>query len=137
MNHKCIALDVGEKRVGVAVGDSAAGVAFPRGILERYPTRQFLERLRKLVSCEEAMLIVVGIPLGEDNEETPRAKEIRRLGYEIASHTGLKVDYIDEFGSTREALSKLPTRAARRKKENHDTLAAQIILQRYFDAPHN
>lgn len=130
---KILALDVGKKRIGCAVSDPEARLAFPRETLARAAFSKVVMKLREIVTGEGILKIVIGLPLGEENEETDEAKSIRSFGEKLGSALSLPISYIDEFGTTQEALSKIPLRKHRRKKGFDDAVAAQIILQRYLD----
>lgn len=130
---KILALDVGEKRMGYAVSDEAQTMAFPRGFFAHNWGKETFEKLRKIVREEGISQIVLGVPLGEDNEETKASAKIRKFGGGLARKLMLPIFYVDEFGSTDEALSKIPFRKDRRRRGGDDSIAAQIILQRYLD----
>ncbi len=130
---KILALDVGAKRIGYAVSDESRTMVFPRSFLTTRPEEKIFENLRKIVREEGISQIVIGVPLGEDNEETKSSAKVRRFGDKLARELMLPIFYVDEFGSTNEALSKIPFRKDRRERGNDDSIAAQVILQRYLD----
>lgn len=131
---KILALDVGEKRIGYAVSDESRTLAFPRGVFVVKEMRKFLEDMAKFVIDEKISEIVIGVALGEENEETESSRRARALGKKIHATTGLPVHFVDEFGSTGEAVSKIPLRKDRRQKGADDAIAAQVILERYLVA---
>lgn len=130
---KILALDFGTKRVGYAVSDSDETMAFPRDFIAARPEEELLERIQKIVREERIGKIVMGLPLGKENEETAFSKKIRRFGTLLARTVMLSIEYIDEFHSTDEALSKIPLRKQRLEKGFRDAISAQVILQRYID----
>ncbi|MBI5413304.1 Holliday junction resolvase RuvX [Candidatus Peregrinibacteria bacterium] len=131
---KLLALDIGTKRVGYAVADEANGFAFPRTVIAKTPTAKFVEDLKKIVREEGICKIIIGLPLDAENEEGGNAKRIRKFGENLACNLMLPIEYVDEFGSTDEALAKIPFRGDRgRNKDFRDAISAQIILQRYLD----
>lgn len=130
---KILALDIGTKRVGVAVSDAEGKVAFPREAFLYGGKSAFLKHVNFLVDEEKIGTIVLGIPLGENNEETTMSKKIRTLGKEIHHRMRIPVVFVDEFLTSREAHAKIPFRRDRRKKGSDDSLAAQIILERYLE----
>ncbi len=129
---KILALDIGTKRVGVAASDPQGTMAFPREAFMFGGKSAFLKRVKALVDEEKIGAIVFGVPLGKNNEETAMSKKIRALGKEIQRLTNIPVDFADEFLTSREARAKIPFRRDRRKKGSDDSLAAQIILERYL-----
>lgn len=130
---KILALDVGSKRIGYAVSDESQTMAFPRSFFATRPEEKVFEHLRKIVREEGISQIVIGVPLGEDNEETKSSAKIRHFGDKLARVLMLPIFYVDEFDSTNEALAKIPFRSYRRERGNDDSLAAQVILQRHLD----
>lgn len=133
---KILALDVGEKRIGYAISDAGGKVAFPRETLQAKPLEKFFKRLGEIVHEEKIEKIVLGLPLDGENRETTETRAIKKLGEKLGREFGIPIAYIDEFASTKEALSKIPFRKDRRKKGGDDAIAAQIILQRYLDLLH-
>lgn len=131
---KILALDVGEKRVGYAVSDVTQTVAFPRGFLVRKKDAELISQIQKIAKEDGAEKIVIGLPLSEDNLETPASESIRKFGEKLACEISIPIDYIDETFSTAEALKKIPFRKDRREKGFDDAIAAQVILERYLDA---
>lgn len=130
---KILALDIGKKRVGYAVSDAEAKVAFPRESILAKPLGKFLQTIAAIVKEEKIGKIVLGLPLDDENHETAEARSIKKLGEKLRREFGIPVAYVDEFGSTKEALSKIPLRKHRREKGRDDAVAAQIILERYME----
>ena len=131
---KILALDFGTKRIGCAVSDESATVAFPRGVFANTPGEEIFEKIRVMVREERITKIVIGIPLDQDNEETESSQRVRKFGSTLARSVMLPITYVDETSSTDEALAKIPFRKDRRAKGQRDAIAAQIILQRYLDS---
>lgn len=130
---KILALDIGQKRVGYAVSDAEGKVAFPRETLRAKPAEKFLKALGEIVREEKIEKIVLGLPLDEENDETAETRAIKKLGEKLGREFGIPIAYVDEFASTKEALSKIPFRKHRREKGRDDAIAAQIILKRYLE----
>lgn len=131
---RLLALDIGIKRVGYAVSDIDQTMAFPRSVINASPKETFFNEIKKIVSEEKIEKIIIGLPLDAENEEGESAKRIRIVGHSIAEATNLPIEYIDESGSTDEALSRIHLRKQRREKGFRDAIAAQIILERYLDS---
>lgn len=130
---KILALDVGQRRIGYAVGELEHRIAFPRETLAKNPHAKLFVKLREILKEEQIGKIIIGLPLNEDNKDTEEAFKIKQFGNLLAREFLLPIEYIDEFGSSHEAMGKIPFRRDRAVKGNCDPLAAQIILQRYFD----
>jgi putative Holliday junction resolvase len=131
---KVLALDFGTKRIGVAISDADRVIAFPRGFLEAKPVDAFLAHLGELILAEKIEEIVMGEALGSENEETDMSMRSHALGEKLTAKFGVKVHYIDEHQSSREALAKIPFRKDRRRKGEKDSIAAQVILMRWIGA---
>lgn len=129
---KILALDVGGKRIGYAVSDENKTIAFPRGFLLRKKNSEIITQIKEIAKEENAEKIVIGVPLSEDNLETPASKAIRAFGGKLARCITIPIDYLDETFSTAEALKKIPFRKDRREKGADDAIAAQVILERYL-----
>ena len=129
-----MALDIGKSRTGYAVSNEDQTVAFPRGFFVSASNEKLIECIVALAKGEKFTKIVIGLPLGEDNEETPASRRIKKIAAMLSEKTAIPVDFVDEFGSTNEALSKIPFRKDRLKKKGYaDAVSAQIILQRYIE----
>ena len=132
---RVIGLDHGTRRIGVAVGDTETGMAFPRRALRRRSQEADLARIGELVAGEEAELVVIGLPLNMDGSEGDQARLARTFGDALSS-AGIQVAYMDERLSSWEAgerLAEAGRRPARRSGEL-DSTAARVILQQYLDA---
>lgn len=128
-------MDLGRRRIGLAVADSAARL--PRPLAARAATgtlRSDARTIAAVAEAEEAALVVVGLPL-LGGEETPMSGVCRRLASELAS-LGLAVELVDESLTSREAhaaMAEAGVRGARRRRLV-DGEAACRIADRYFEA---
>jgi putative Holliday junction resolvase len=138
---RIVGLDVGERRIGVAVSDATRTLARPVGVLRSAALdAEALERTAREVSRlageeDGVERIVVGLPRrldGTPNEMTGRVELFAR---ELSSRTHLPVILQDERLSSREAESRLALRAKdwRVRKRRLDSASAAIILQDYLD----
>lgn len=133
---RAIGLDLGSKRIGVAVCDSGGTVATPYEVLQRSRDRQADHRqIRELVEETGAELIVVGLPLSLDGSVGPAAERALREVEELRAGLGLRVETHDERLSTvaaeRSLLAQDIDAKARRKVV--DKVAASVILQSWLD----
>lgn len=130
--EKILALDFGTKRIGYAVGDDETKISFPRGIFSNNKT--VFSEIEKFVKAENIKKIVMGLPLDEENEENAQALKVKKFGEMLERQLELQVEYVDEFETSNEAMAKIPFRKDRHKSTGmKDAIAAQIILERYFD----
>jgi putative Holliday junction resolvase len=131
---RVLALDPGERRVGIAVSDPNGAIAVPVGIYLREGKCDGV-KLAAAAQREFAELIVVGLPLTLDGTEGPQAQLARRLGAMIAAASTLPVVFWDERYSTKEAM-RLAIESGgsrRRRRAGLDANAATVMLQDYLD----
>ena len=138
---RIMALDVGERRVGVAVSDASQTLARSLTVLRRRSKAQDFEALARLVREHAVTAIVVGLPLSADGSEGPQARRIRRYADALAealAAQGLAVPVIlhDESLSTVTAAEVMIAagRKRRDRRRRIDAVAAAVILQDYLDA---
>ncbi len=137
---KLLALDVGDRRVGVAVSDASGLIATPLTVIVRRSKVEDFARIGRLVREQEAKGLVVGLPLNDDGSLNPQAQRIAR--YAAALKTALQAEGLelplvlwDERMSTRRAEEALLEggRKARVRRKRMDAAAAAVILQDYLD----
>jgi putative Holliday junction resolvase len=130
--RRWVAIDLGDRRIGLAVSDASGMIASPAGHVERRPgKRPPLTALLARVQELEAEGIIVGLPLDQQGEDTPRATEARRLAHELSTRTGLPAAMVDERFSTAAALRAVQEMegSTRGRKGDVDALAATVLLQ--------
>ena len=137
---RIIGLDVGERRIGVAVSDPSATLARPLSTLrtsglDGNALQVSLDEITRLAADEPFEAIVVGLPRrldGSPNAMTPR---VERFAARLRDRVGVAVFLQDERLTSVEAESRLATREKnwRARKEQLDAAAAAIILQDYLD----
>lgn len=147
-----VAIDLGDMRTGVAVGDLVTGIAAPVTVIECPIDRAGgNDLLRELVREIDDLIgrppnsaapppapraaLVVGLPLNMDSTEGPRAKLTRAWARRLADATGWGVEFVDERLSSRAADAKLARSGLtyKQKKERRDAIAAAGILQAFLD----
>ena len=135
MSGPFLALDVGDRTIGVAVSDEL-GWAHPVRTIRRKNLQSDLDELAAIVEERGATRIVVGLPLNMDDTEGPRAAKTRRFVERLRERFSLPIVLWDERLTTWEAERLLREAGTRRdkRKEWVDALAAQLLLQSYLDA---
>ena len=133
---RILAVDPGEKRLGIAVSDPSGTIANPLTVLKHVSRPLDAAAIAQLAVENQAGRIVIGQSLDEDGLPTPEGRRAGRLAEAVQGQTDLPVVLWDESGSTQEARSaRLALGASRRKRGGHlDDLAATYILQTYLDA---
>ncbi len=127
-----MAIDLGAKRIGLAIADPSGTIASPAGfILRRAGHRVPLTTLLAKATELEARGFVVGLPLDERGEEGPRAMEARRLAVELERRTGMEARLVDERFTTTAALRAIKDMggSTRGRKGDVDAVAATVLLQ--------
>jgi putative holliday junction resolvase len=133
-----MAFDFGLKRIGVAVGDLELGIAHPVTTLNVETNVDRLAAVEKLVVEWQPTQFVIGEAQYEDdtnNEAHPIAHLAKKFGNRLTEQYHLPITYVNEFLSSTEAASQLKAQGitGRAQKTQLDQVAAQIILQAYFD----
>ncbi len=129
---RILAIDLGDRRVGLAMSDPTRLVAQPAGFIERRRgKRPPLTALLAKAAEVGATGFVVGLPLDEAGEDTPRAVEARRLAHELEARTGHPARLLDERFTTSAALRavKAMEGTTRGRRGDVDALAATILLE--------
>ena len=133
---RILAVDPGEKRLGIAISDPTATIASPLTVLKHVSRAEDAAAIVRLAVEHSAGMIIVGTALDVDGEETLQSRKAARLAEVIRTLTDLPVALWDESGSTQEArAARLAMGVSRKKRRGHmDDLAAAVILQSYLDA---
>ena len=130
-----LAFDFGEKRIGVAVGERELAQAPPLTTIRSEANAARFAVIAALIAEWQPVSLVVGLPLALDG--TPHAMTARctRFANQLRGRFGLPVDYAEERLSSVEAEERLRESGhdARSAREHVDALAAQLILQGYFE----
>jgi putative pre-16S rRNA nuclease len=131
-----LALDVGEKRIGVAVSDETETLASPRTTIRRVSTVAALETVARLVAESGAEVVVVGLPVSFDGQLHGQARAIQAFAAKLRERIAQPVVFADETLSSVRAEEALRAAGVRsdRIRERLDAAAAAVILQDYLDA---
>lgn len=130
------ALDVGERRIGLAISDSTLTVALGIGVYERKSVDRDLEEIEKIVDQYGVEEIVIGIPKDMKGKVGKNGKKIEEFANELERRLKKRVILWDERFTTNEAhrIMDLKKVSHKKRKKYLDVMAAQIILQGYLDA---
>jgi putative Holliday junction resolvase len=134
--RRAIGVDLGARRVGIAVADELGAMAHARSHLDARDVTKLLNGLRDLAKAEAIDTFVVGLPKSMDGTEGIAARKARRFAAQLAKHTGARVEFQDERLSTVQATSRLREQGldTRQMKDRIDSAAAAILLQCWLDA---
>lgn len=139
-----IALDIGERRIGIAISESGI-LATPHDVLYRQSKQEDFARLRQMMTELKVERVIIGLPYSLSGIEKigPQARRIKRYAEALAKTVNIPFEYVDESYSTVDAEAFLSARALRgadrqkpagRGKIPIDAAAAAVILQNYLDA---
>lgn len=133
---RAMALDLGSKRIGVAVCDPTRTIAQSYGVIKRRSRVEDFERYEQIIAEEDITLLVVGLPTRIDGSDSDTAVWIRNYIEELSHRIDIPVEFWDESYTTVMAEESLRQRGKRGKqaRERVDAVAAAIILQSYLDA---
>ncbi len=133
MQGRMLGLDIGERRIGIAVSDEMGTIASPVGMIQR--AGDVASELRALIQQFNAVRLIAGLPVGLNGREGPQAALVREFTDALAEEMGVPLDYWDERLSSTVAERSLIAGGTRRHKRKHkiDAVAAAVILQGYLD----
>lgn len=132
---RVMALDIGEKRIGVAVSDASGTIASPLVVIDAAKLRADQRLLSALVEDYEVELLIVGLPLSLDGTEGPQAGRVRRQADRLAQFLPIPVEFADERFSSAEATRSLHEQGLdeRQMRGRKDMIAAAVFLQTWLD----
>lgn len=132
-----LAIDYGDRRLGLALSDPSGIIATGLPTLERSgPSEDVVEPLRRLCTEHGVEHIVVGLPINMDGSHGPRARLSLAFAQKLRDELDIAVDTWDERLTTVQAeRAMLAADLSRKKrKQRRDRIAAQLLLQSYLDA---
>jgi len=136
---RVLALDVGSKRIGVAVSDPLGITAQGLETIQRQNKRRDLEALRRLLSDYQVKEVVVGLPLRLSGAEGTQSEKMRRFAADLQEQFGVTVHLWDERWTSTEAnrLLREAELSIEKRGKAVDRLAAVLILQSWLESRSN
>ena len=137
--QRTLGLDVGSRRIGVALSDASGMLATPLTTIMAVPQAQALERIGRLCAEHEVVEIVVGLPLTLRGEVGPQAETVQKFAEALGQSIALPIQFFDERLTTAAAEQQLRDLGMKpeKRKLQIDQVAAAIILQDYLDQRRN
>jgi putative Holliday junction resolvase len=131
-----MALDLGEKRIGVAVSDETALIARSYTVFNRTSRSADFLKISRIIDQENITLLIIGLPIPLSGVEGSKAAWVRDYGADLAQQLEIDIEFWDESLSTVAAEDSLRQRGIHRQKRRQqvDAVAAAFILQTYLDA---
>jgi len=137
---RTLAIDLGSRRVGLAVSDEGGTFATPYDVLFVSAEEAAIEPILKVITREDIRRLVVGLPLNMDDTVGPQARNVIEWGKELSQRSGQLVVFVDERLSSFDAEQSLIDRkrsgehiTRNQKKKQLDALAAAGFLQAFLD----
>lgn len=130
-----LGLDIGDKRIGVALSDPTKTLASPMMILERSTDKFAIDSILQIVYDRDVQRIVIGLPRSMNGRIGHQAEKVQSFAEELRQQTDIPIEYRDERLTTVTAV-RLKQEASKRKpnkKTKYDAMAAAIILQDYLE----
>jgi putative Holliday junction resolvase len=125
-----LALDVGDRRIGLALAHPVARLASPLITLDN--SSDVWERLLQVIQQQDVTQLVVGLPRNLQGDDTAQTKRVRQFVEELQAHIQLPVVLQDEALTSRKAEQELAARGKAHTKSDIDALAATYILEDYL-----
>lgn len=131
MEEILLGVDYGEKNTGLAFGRN--GLTSPLHVIQSGDVNVVKAEIARIVLENKVSKIIVGLPLDKDGKDTPQARIVRRFAKILKIHLKRPVEFVDEAGSSKEAVEeaiKSGLSQKSRRKDHH--LAAALLLKRYY-----
>ncbi len=128
-------LDVGDRRIGVALSDAGGVLATPFTIIDRSDEQHYIDTIIDIVNQHEVEHIIVGLPISMDGSIGAQAEKTKVFVKSLTSQTRIPVEFRDERLTTfsaRRLMQEARTKKSKRKSRD-DAIAAALILQGYLD----
>ena len=133
---RILAVDWGERRIGLALSDETQTIASPLGTILRRAGKRFrMPEFLAHVTTHRPVGLVVGLPLTPEGDDGPSAVAARELAVQLGARTYLPVDLVDERMTTARAHAAIREQdgSTRGRRDEVDALAATILLQHYLE----
>ena len=133
---RLLALDVGDRRIGVALSDPMHIIASPHSVIDRKITPDYMREIKKLILEQEVEALVVGLPLTLKNRISQQTEKVQLIIEELTSKLTVPIHTIDQRLSSISAQNSLKLKGVKtgHNKGEIDKTAAAIFLQEFLDS---
>ena len=133
---RLLALDIGERRIGVALSDPMHIIASPHSIIDRKITPNYIDEIQKLISEQKVEALVIGLPLTLRNNVSQQTQKVQLIIKELNTELTLPIYTVDERLSSVSAENALKLKGVKtgHNKGEIDKTAAAIFLQEFLDS---
>jgi len=131
--YRLLAIDYGEKRVGIALSDPMRTISKPYRVLAN--AAGFWEELNSIIKSEKVGRIILGLPLNFEGEDTQKTREVRAFGEELTRRVDIPWEFYDESFTSQDANQSLKTMgySVKESRKVIDMVAAALILRNYLE----
>ncbi len=133
---RILAVDPGEKRIGLAISDESGVIANPLMVITHVARQVDAARVAQVASEHGARLIIIGQSFDEDGNPNPAGRSALKFAQALRAQTDIPIEMWDESFTTHDArAARIAMGVSRRKRAGHlDDLAATVLLQDYLDS---
>ena len=133
---RILSLDIGDRRIGVAISDATGLIARPLGIFSRKGTASDTQAVAEFVREHEVGLVIIGMPISLGGHYGPQAEKVKKFGESLGASLSIPLKFWDERFSTSTARQQRLESGSPKKKRRSpdDDAAAAVILQSYLDS---
>ena len=131
---KILAIDFGERRIGLAISEAETDVAIPLTTIRRKSDRQALEAIGEVIDREHIELLLIGEPLNMDGSRGDMARRAISFASKLHSASGVSYEMVDETLTSKAAKERLIEAGVdvKRHRDRVDAVAAQLLLEQYL-----
>ena len=134
---KILCIDYGMKRIGLAASDPTGTISSPFMTILNKGTAKNIAALEQIIAKERVDMVVLGLPLKSNNEETQMSGLVRKFGTELETKLNIRVDYVNEHYSSKDAEEHIRQNFGinnhKRVAELVDKVAASMLLYDYIN----
>jgi len=132
---RLLAIDYGERHIGIALSDPEQLIAFPYLTIDTRKIPSYFFKIAEIVINQEIEKIINGIPLSTDNNETKKSKQVRDFAKVLERYVDLPIIFWDESFTTQKATKVLniQKKSLKKNKSKLDMIAASLILKDYLE----
>ena len=130
---RIMALDVGQKRIGIAITDESRFLSSPKDILTRRSNERDFEKIADFIKTHKILAIIIGLPLNMDDSESEMSKFVRKFSENLDNFLKKEIPmmFYDERLTSFEAR-QISKSSISRKKKHCDDIAASLILEGFL-----
>lgn len=132
--NKILAIDFGERRIGIAISDNHHTFSFPKLTIDTKKTPNFLVEINSIIKNNEVEKVVIGNPVRTGGEDSDKSDSIKEFAHKLEKIANIPIVFWEENFSTQRAKKILHSsgKSLKNNKEKLDQIAASLILEDYL-----